>query len=281
MDSLLIAADTALRTLFATPRASEPTPARGMDEGALDPTQKKLAGALMRVNHVGEVCAQALYTAQAAITRDPALQAHLLEAAREETDHLAWTQQRLDALAQERIKAYHADITVLADGSMEVTENITVRAEGSRIRRGIYRDFPTRYKDHLGNRYVVDFEVLGVQRDGSGEVWFTEAQSNGVRVNTGSDAFLPVPADYTFSIRYRTSRQIGFFDEHDELYWNVTGLGWNFPIDHAGATVTLPKPVPAAQLGAEAQTGAYGVRGQDYRAEVRDGGARPLCQRVC
>lgn len=98
MDSLLIAADTALRTLFATPWASEPTPARGMDEGALDPTQKKLAGALMRVNHVGEVCAQALYTAQAAITRDPALQAHLLEAAREETDHLAWTQQRLDAL---------------------------------------------------------------------------------------------------------------------------------------------------------------------------------------
>src|SRR3989344_5099739 len=98
MDSLLIAADTALRTLFATPRASEPTPARGMDEGALDPTQKKLAGALMRVNHVGEVCAQALYTAQAAITRDHALQDHLLEPAREETDHLAWTQRRLDAL---------------------------------------------------------------------------------------------------------------------------------------------------------------------------------------
>ncbi|WP_426306469.1 2-polyprenyl-3-methyl-6-methoxy-1,4-benzoquinone monooxygenase [Acidovorax facilis] len=98
MDSLLIAADTALRTLFAAPRASEPTPARGMDEGTLDPTQKKLAGALMRVNHVGEVCAQALYTAQAAVTRDPALRAHLLEAAREETDHLAWTQQRLDAL---------------------------------------------------------------------------------------------------------------------------------------------------------------------------------------
>ncbi len=52
----------------------------------------------MRVNHVGEVCAQALYTAQAAVTRDPDLRAHLLEAAREETDHLAWTRQRLDAL---------------------------------------------------------------------------------------------------------------------------------------------------------------------------------------
>jgi len=98
MDSLLTAADGALRTLFATPRASEASPAQGMVEASLDPAQKKLAGALMRVNHVGEVCAQALYTAQAAVTRDPALRTHLLDAAREETDHLAWTQQRLDAL---------------------------------------------------------------------------------------------------------------------------------------------------------------------------------------
>lgn len=98
MDSLLIAADTALRTLFAPPRASAPTPALGMDEAVLEPAQKQLAGALMRVNHVGEVCAQALYTAQAAVTRNPELRAHLLEAAREENDHLAWTQQRLEAL---------------------------------------------------------------------------------------------------------------------------------------------------------------------------------------
>lgn len=69
-----------------------------MGEGALDPAQKKLAGALMRVNHVGEVCAQALYTGQAAVTRDARLRAHLLDAAREETDHLVWTRQRLEAL---------------------------------------------------------------------------------------------------------------------------------------------------------------------------------------
>lgn len=98
MDPLITAADSALRTLFATPHASERTPAHGMDEGALDTAQKRLAGALMRVNHVGEVCAQALYTGQAAVTRDPQLRAHLLDAAREETDHLAWTQQRLQAL---------------------------------------------------------------------------------------------------------------------------------------------------------------------------------------
>lgn len=98
MDSLLSAADNALRTLFATPRASEVTPAHGIAEASLSPAEKKMAGALMRVNHVGEVCAQALYSAQAAVTRDPQLRAHLQEAAREETDHLAWTQQRLDAL---------------------------------------------------------------------------------------------------------------------------------------------------------------------------------------
>lgn len=98
MDSLLTAADSALRTLFASPRATEKSPAHGMAEASLPPAQRKLAGALMRVNHVGEVCAQALYTAQAAVTRNPELRAHLQAAAREETDHLAWTQQRLDAL---------------------------------------------------------------------------------------------------------------------------------------------------------------------------------------
>lgn len=98
MDPLLTAVDTALRTLFAKPRAGEPSPARAHSEANLSPTEKRLAGALMRVNHVGEVCAQALYTGQAAVTRDAHLRAHLLEAAREETDHLAWTRERLDAL---------------------------------------------------------------------------------------------------------------------------------------------------------------------------------------
>lgn len=98
MDKILIAADNALRTLFAKPRAAQASPAKGIPEGDLSPAERRKAGALMRVNHVGEVCAQALYMGQAAVTRDPALRAHLLEAAREETDHLAWTAERLEAL---------------------------------------------------------------------------------------------------------------------------------------------------------------------------------------
>ena len=98
MDQFLTTADAALRTLFARPRAMAPSPARAHAEGDLSEAERRLSGALMRVNHVGEVCAQALYLAQAAVTRDVELRDHLLEAAREETDHLAWTRERLDAL---------------------------------------------------------------------------------------------------------------------------------------------------------------------------------------
>lgn len=102
MDNYLNAADVALRTLFATPRARRacPTvPEPTAEAGApLSGPDKALSGALMRVNHVGEVCAQALYSAQALATRDPQLRAQYTEAALEETDHLAWTRQRLDEL---------------------------------------------------------------------------------------------------------------------------------------------------------------------------------------
>ncbi len=101
----LVAADTTLRTLFATPRAGRacPTvPEAHADAPALNEADQRLSGALMRVNHVGEVCAQGLYTAQALGARvfhgDEALAAHLEAAGQEETDHLAWTQARLQAL---------------------------------------------------------------------------------------------------------------------------------------------------------------------------------------
>ena len=98
MDSFLTAADSALRTLFATPRASRPCPVLPADVTELDGAQKRQAGALMRVNHVGEVCAQALYASQAFATRNAGLRAHFEAAAREEGDHLAWTKGRLDEL---------------------------------------------------------------------------------------------------------------------------------------------------------------------------------------
>lgn len=111
-DTLILAADSALRTLFATPRASRATPrplnllkqqADGQlhapaEAPTLTDAEKSLSAALMRVNHVGEVCAQALYTGQALASQNPALRAKLDAACREETDHLAWTAERLSEL---------------------------------------------------------------------------------------------------------------------------------------------------------------------------------------
>ena len=98
MDKFLTAADAALRTLFADPPPAERSPAADIAEADLSDEQRRLSGALMRVNHVGEVCAQALYNAQAMVTQDMELREHLLHAAREEMDHLAWTRERLHAL---------------------------------------------------------------------------------------------------------------------------------------------------------------------------------------
>ena len=101
MDAFLTAADSALRTVFARHHANRPTPmwaAEAPPTPPLTDTEKREAAALMRVNHVGEVCAQALYTAQALATRDHALRQHLSSACNEETDHLAWTEQRLQEL---------------------------------------------------------------------------------------------------------------------------------------------------------------------------------------
>ena len=97
-DALINSADNALRTLFAKPQASRPCPTIAGDSTALSDPDRALAGALMRVNHVGEVCAQALYAAQALSTQDPALRQQFIAASQEEGDHLAWTRQRLDEL---------------------------------------------------------------------------------------------------------------------------------------------------------------------------------------
>ena len=97
-DRLLIAADNALRTLTGTDHAARPSPSTASPAEALSDADRRASGALMRVNHVGEVCAQALYHSQALATRNPALKAHFEAAARDETDHLVWTRTRLDEL---------------------------------------------------------------------------------------------------------------------------------------------------------------------------------------
>jgi hypothetical protein len=174
------------------------------------------------------------------------------------------------AHAAERILDFFSDVAVQANGDLEVKESIRVRAEGDQIKRGLLRDFPTRYRRPDGSNVEVGFEVLSVQRDGHDEPYERQALSNGVRIRIGSADTLLRPGPHQYDIVYRTTRQIGFFADFDELYWNVTGNGWTFPIDHARARITLPGA--ADILRTSIYTGVAGAREKDARETGRASG---------
>jgi 3-demethoxyubiquinol 3-hydroxylase len=98
LDRLLNDAQNALETVFGAPHATRANPGETEADVVLDDAERRHAAGLMRINHVGEVCAQALYVGQAAVARDPETRSHLLAAAQEETDHLAWCAERLREL---------------------------------------------------------------------------------------------------------------------------------------------------------------------------------------
>jgi uncharacterized membrane protein YgcG len=167
------------------------------------------------------------------------------------------------ARAEERIQRFISDVDVQRNGDLLVTETIEIWTEGRQVKRGILRDFPTVYHRTDGSRVEVGFAVQDVTRDGAAEAFATEKMANGMRVRIGSASRSVNTGTHTYVIRYRTTRQIGFFDGFDELYWNVTGNGWTFPIDLAEARINLPDKVEFTQSAL--YTGPQGARGQDAR----------------
>ncbi|WP_313555154.1 DUF2207 domain-containing protein [Agrobacterium cavarae] len=173
---------------------------------------------------------------------------------------LAWV---LPASAEEFISSYHSIVDVAKDGTLTVTEAITARAEGDRIKRGIFRDFPLYALDKDGNRTKVGFKVLSVERDGAPEDWHTENIDGGIRIFTGNaDRLLPT-GEHIFQITYTTDRQIRYFDSYDELTWNVTGNGWQFPMREISATISLPEDARPSDTAVF--TGQLGATGKDAR----------------
>ena len=168
----------------------------------------------------------------------------------------------------ERILEFHTDITVHRDSTLTVIETIKVRATGDKIKRGIYRDFPVRYSGRDFSRARVPFEVVSVERDGRPEPYHTETKPPYERVYIGSVDVMLKPGEYTYRLTYRTGRQLGYFTDHDELYWNVTGNEWDFPIDKVSAAVTLPAGIPADRIHHEGYSGPRGAKGQDYTSSV-------------
>jgi uncharacterized protein (TIGR04222 family) len=175
--------------------------------------------------------------------------------------------------ADERILSFHSDILVLADGAIEVTETIRVRAEGDRIRRGIYRDQYTDYEDTFGNRYECSIEPLSVLRNGASEDFHVVRIERGKRVYFGSKERVIPHGEHTYRYRYRAERMLGFFPEHDELYWTVTGYDWAFGIDRASARIRFDFDVGEDSVDGLAYTGPFGARGENYRMTVEPAGS--------
>jgi uncharacterized membrane protein YgcG len=175
------------------------------------------------------------------------------------------------ARADERILEYRSDIRVQESGAIIVTETLRVRAEGRDIRRGIYRDFPTRYRDRWGNRVTVGFRPAAARRNGADEPWRSEDRSNGVRVYFGSPQRFLEHGVHEYEFIYETDRQLGFFEDHDELYFNAIGTGWSFPIDHGVVTVTLPFTFGLEEVQTDVYTGSFGARETDARVSMPAG----------
>jgi len=160
-----------------------------------------------------------------------------------------------DRAGEERILSYSSDIRIGSDAGLDVTETIRINALGNEFRHGIYRDFP-RTGRQAGGPVEVGFEVASVTRDGRPEPWRLEPAEGSYRIVIGDADVMLRPGAHTYRIRYRTTLQLGFLADRDELYWNVTGNGWDYAIDRAEARVRLPARV---RFGARAfYTGARG-----------------------
>lgn len=140
---------------------------------------------------------------------------------------------------EEVITNFHADVEVQKNGDLIVTETISVVAQGRKIIRGIFRDFPLTFIDDKGKTQKVGFKILSITRDGVTDSYHHKWSLANVRTYVGREDVSLLSDSYTYEIKYWTDRQIRFFNEHDELYWNVTGNGWDFPIDAASASVRV------------------------------------------
>ena len=170
--------------------------------------------------------------------------------------------------AEERILLFDSTITMHDDGSLLVREIIKVRAESRDIKRGIYRDFPVRYRNQGGYSRYVGFKILSIKRDGKDEPYHQTGYGDHTRTYIGAENVFLKPGVYEYEITYSTNRQIRFFKEFDELYWNVTGNNWAFPIDQVIARISLPKN--AKIINKAAFTGKYGSRANEYTARSVD-----------
>jgi len=179
---------------------------------------------------------------------------------------LSWVAFSLDA--QEEILNFHSDIHIDKKGEILVKETIRVRAEGYEIQRGIYRVLPVTRPGVTGKQEPAPIEVVSIMRDGEKEPFHTEKNQRVLTIYIGSRSRNLDPGIYTYEITYKSTNQVGYFDDYDELYWNVVGHQWSFPIEEYSATIHLPDG--AEYIQGACYTGPQGSRQSDCTIGFRE-----------
>jgi len=171
--------------------------------------------------------------------------------------------------AYERITSFVSNIKVNTDATLVVEESIEVISEHQTIRHGIVREFPTNYRNY-GSHHIVDFKIISVTHNGNPTHFKVASVSNGKKIYIGNENSFVSRGKNLYTITYETNRQIGFFDNYDEIYWNVTGTGWRLPIEKVEARIQLPKGISQQLINAEAYTGFQGKKGKNYSYAIKN-----------
>ncbi len=173
-----------------------------------------------------------------------------------------------EQLEDERILNYKVDIEVLDDGRLYVIEEITILAQGEKFKRGISRNVPTHYPNGSGGFNEVEMMIDEILRNGKPEFHQLVKEPKGKVMYIGQASVFLSPGEHTYTIKFWLSDQISFFQDYDELYYNVIGYGWEFPIDKVKIYITLPEGAKILQNAA--YTGKSGEKGDNYSIKMKD-----------
>lgn len=166
----------------------------------------------------------------------------------------------------ERILNFISTIQVNKDASADITENISVYANQINIQHGIFRMLPTVYTDSYGIKHHTNYDIKQVNLNGSPVDYFNEFSSSEMKIYIGDKSTILQPGIYNYLIQYHVEDAVNFLKDQDELYWNVTGNDWIFPIEKVQATIILPFEASIALYSG--YTGQKGEQGKNYKVNL-------------
>jgi uncharacterized membrane protein YgcG len=172
----------------------------------------------------------------------------------------------------EFIKLFKSHATVKKDQIVHVKEDVTVYAQGDHFKRGFQRALPIDYT-YKGRARTIDLNILSVKKDGEPENYRLVKRPNGIAIKIGDPNIFLQPGFYTYTIEYTVDKQLGFFDNFDQFFWNVTGEP-KVPIKKAQSTITIPKPLSLTPddvivfIGIKGQRNTKAKRNTDYSMNI-------------